>query len=418
MVSALAVMTLAVASLAAPASAATYGGVKGTVTLSGDPLAGVVVKLQRTTSKDYFETVTSTKTDAKGRYSFARRPGADRDQYRVRVHDPKHRAVATARPVSRSVRGTATRNVTLKPAGSIVGKVTRADGGAPSSIDVHVIGPVVSIGKGEGWEMAYGSYATPDASGTFRFDGLPRGTYSVLLFDNAYRYLSQCYNDVIARPSFDMTCPASATTIGIKGGDTHTLEPQELRREGGNYRGTVTSTSGKPLKNITVTPASPGAKRWSDVQATDTRSTGRFAKGQLGYGRWQFVASDLPGTWETTWFGSRTRAGARVFTSAEGTRIDGLNFALRSRASLKSSAKVSGSSATVSVSVRQRSSGSKVGGRVIVSADGKAKTARLSDGQASATLTGLSRGKQRIKIAYQGTSSTANATKYVTVTIK
>lgn len=326
--------------------------------------------------------------------------------------------MTTARAISRKATGTAKRDVTVKPAGSISGKITRTDGAKASTIQVFAIGPEVTIGQGEGVEWAYGSFATPNDAGTYRFRGLPAGTYSVHFSDENGKLLSQCYNDVVPKPSFDLTCPSSATTIRVKGGDAHTLDDQVLSRVGGTYKGTVTSTSGKPIKGITITPSAVGSKKLSAVQATDSRSTGRFAMNRLGYGDWQFVAADLSGTWETTWFNSRTRAGAKTFTSTEGATISGLNFKLRSNASVKTSAKVSGKSAKVAVSITQRSTGAKVGGQVTVSTGSTSKAARLSGGKASVTLKGLKPGDHRIKVVYKGTSSTANAARYVTVKVK
>lgn len=416
----LATSALAAGMLAAPAQAASGGKVTGVVTLDGKPLAGVKVTLMRTDddSGDRYEKYKSVTTSSAGSYSFS---DFQRKGYvfnRVIVTDPQHRGVSTTRAFKTTTK-TVTRNVTMSRAGSIVGKVTRADGGAPTTTRVRIEGPAVTLDDAGNDALAYDDDRGVSADGTYRFAGLPAGGYTIRFDDTSKKYLSECYDDLVARQGVLPYCDKTPE-VAVQSGATTTPTPQQLNHVGARFLGIVTDTSGKPLKNISVTPYAVGSSSTAWYESYSTRSSGRFTRSPIESGDWQLRLSDLKGVWETQWYGSSSasRSGARVFTLAEGTQVKGLSIKLKSKATLTVKAAPGNDRATFTVSVTRRASGSRPSGKVTVSLGDVSKTVLVTKGVAKLTLTGLPTGKQTFQVDYQGTSSTADASKTISATVR
>lgn len=411
-------LALPVGLLAAPASAETRGAVKGIVTLAGQPLAGASVTLQRTANDEDYSNYKRVKTDANGSYSFASRPKSEDYTYRVVVSDSQHRIVKTARDLNNRTTKTVTRNVTAKAAGSISGKLTRADGSAASLSEVQLVGPETLVGSGLYAELAYDTFADPAADGSYRFVGLPAGKYTVGFIDDGEKYLSKCFDDAIATIRLDYPCSANGTPVTVTGGTNTTLSDQQLDQIGGTFRGTVTDTSGKPLRNIMVTPIAAGETQWGFYLSDDTRKTGRFNHQRVEPGKWQLRFTDTSGKYATTWFNTGTRTGAQVFDVADRSVFKDLVIKLKSAAKLSVKAKPGDGKPTFTVNVTRRVSGGRPSGKITVSYGDRSRTVSVKKGVAKVTLTGLKAGKRKIRVAYKGTANTADAHKNVSVRVR
>lgn len=414
----LATSALAAGLLVQPAGAATGGKVTGVVTLDGKPLKGAKVTLMRTDddSGDRYEKYKSATTSSTGAYSFS---GFQRKGYvfnRVIVTDPQHRGVSTTRAFKATSK-TVRRNVTMQRAGSIVGKVTRADGGAPTTIRVRIEGPAVTLDDAGNEELAYDDDRGVSADGTYRFAGLPAGNYTIRYDDTAKKYLSECYDDLVARQGILPYCDKTPE-VAVAPGAATTPAAQQLNHVGARILGIVTDTSGKPLKNMSVTPYPAGSSNTGWYESYSTRSSGRFTRSPIEPGDWQLRVSDLRGVWETQWYDSTSRSGAQVFPLAEGTQVKSLAVKLKSRAKLGVKATPGTRRATFTVNVTRRATGSRPSGKVTVSLGDVSRTVTVTKGIAKVTLTGLPTGKHIFQVAYQGTSSTADASKTVSATIR
>ncbi|MFI5428211.1 collagen binding domain-containing protein [Aeromicrobium sp. UC242_57] len=285
----LASIVLAVGLTSAPANAASKGGkIKGVVTLDGKPLKGAKVKLMRTDtdSGDAYSVYKTATTSSKGYYSFSGSPLKGWTYNRVIVSDPQHRAVTTVRSLNGRSTKTVTRNVTMKGAGSITGKVTLADGSSPTAAQASRRTPRSTSARPATKELAYLDERQANAKGTYRFVGLPAGTYTLSYADSAKKYLNECYDDTVIHQSADFYCE-KATKITVKAGSNTPLVEQQLNHESAHLRGTVTNTSGQPLKNIFVTPYRVGVSTPTWYQTGSTRSNGRFAIEPIDAGNWQ-----------------------------------------------------------------------------------------------------------------------------------
>ena len=141
------------------------GTVSGTVMDSGGlvvPNATITV-----TSASIFGGNYKTATDNSGKYTVS---GVFIGTYSVTAQDSIGRRGGSANGSITSDGQTATTNVTLGPAGSITGKIFRADGITP------VAGAQVSLSQ-------YGLTTTTDSTGSYTFDTLPLAGYTVSVTD-------------------------------------------------------------------------------------------------------------------------------------------------------------------------------------------------------------------------------------------
>lgn len=408
--------TLAVGLLAAPASAATKGEVKGVVTLDGKPLRGATVTLQRTDDGDEYDKYKSVKTSGAGAYSFSSRPDSSTYLYRILVTDSQHRAVTTVRDFNNKSK-TVTRNVTMKPAGSITGKITRANGSAATNTQVHIVGPQVIINPEMVNPLAYNDYATANSSGTYRFVGLPAGKYTIQYEDLGNTYLSECFDDVLADWRQSEQCASGSGNVTVTPSVTTTVKAQQLNHPGGRLRGTVTDTSGKAISDVSVYAVSAGPGPQQDFNNYGPRSNGQFTAAPIPSGNWRLQVDDLNGIWETKWFNSSTKSGARVFAIAEGTVVKDLTVKLKSRAKISAKVTPGTRRASFTINVVRKATGGHPGGRVSVSLGDITKTVKLKKGSAKVTLTKLPAGKQKFRVEYRGNSSTAKVHKTVSVKV-
>lgn len=415
-----ATFAMAVGFLAAPANAAFTGKVSGVVTLDGKPLKGATVALMRTDadSGDAYTVYKRTTTTSAGSYTFSGYRSRGWLYNRVIVTDPLHRAVSTERSFTDSSTRAVTRNVTMQRAGSIIGKVTRADGGAPTTTRVHIEGPSVQFGPGGNERLVYDDDRGVSADGTYHFVGLPAGLYTIRYDDTARKYLSECYDDLLARQGENPYCDGERPKVTVTAGGVTKPIAQELDHVGARLLGIITDTSGNPLKSISVTPYRVGSTQSYGDNFFSTRTSGRFTDSPLESGGWQLRVNDLRGVWETRWYNSATRSGAKVFTLAEGTEVKGLAMSLKSRAKLRVKVAAGSRRATFYVDVTRRATGSRPNGKVTVSRGGVSKTVPVSKGVAKVTLTKLPAGKRTFHVDYRGTRSTADATTKVSTRIR
>lgn len=424
------IATLALGSLAlllsglSPATAATTGGVKGiVVSPEGTPLKGLRVDLMQTDSGDSYDSIAHTTTSASGSYSFSGFPASDAWAYRVQVKDPQGTFVSTFRSFDAEPGKTVYRKVTMKPAGSLTGKVSRADGAAPTSTRVHLIGPDVELGTPDQTILAYDDDRGVYADGTYRFVGLPAGDYTVRYTDTSDKYLDQCYDDVLAAQSADPTCDSAevpaATVVHVAAGPATTLDDQQLTNVGAQIRGTVTDTAGHPLKGIFIAPTPPGGEPnfWYEY-SQPTHTAGWFTRGPLPPGQYQLQAMDPGDVWATQWYDNTDQANAHVFDLGAGETASGFTIKLKSQAVIQATATPGTGSVTMVIAVNRKATGSKVSGQVTASWGAITKSAALTDGKATIKLTGIPAGRHWITVDYGGTSSTAPGSKVVTTTIK
>ncbi len=406
-----------------PASAATTGGVKGVISSGGQTLPGLKVELMQTGDDgDYYDAIASTTTSSSGAYSFSGFRATDAWGYRVQISDPHGSYVTTFRSFNAIAGKTVTRNATIKPAGFLTGKVTRADGATPTTTRVHLIGPDVQIGTSDSYELAYDDDRGVNAGGTYRFAGLPAGDYTVRYTDTSGKYLDQCYDGVLAELGSDPTCDSTevpaAKIVTVAAKATSTLTDQQLTNVGARLSGTVTSTAGGALKGIDVTPVPQGSdsRDWYDY-TTATGTAGTFSRGSLPSGQWQLYAEDSNGVWASQWVGGTNQATAQVFDLSPGETIDDIAIKLKSRAVLSVKTTTGSTTATFVISVSRKVTGSPTSGQVSASLGGNSKSAALSGGKATIKLTGLSAGKHTFRIHFEGNGNTSTGTKNITATV-
>jgi uncharacterized protein YjbI with pentapeptide repeats len=234
------VVIAAVPSLfAAPASAAGYGTLAGTVTETGGAqLGGIKVEILNATWGSVFLTAT---TAGNGAYTI----GLPAGTYKVRFRDPAGvhadqyaNGVATfaaASTVTVNASTTTTLNATLTPNDRIVGTIV-----SPTSTPL----PGIQV---ELYDAAHHSLAihTTDAAGAYAFEAVPAGTHALGFMDPAHLYATNYSGD-------SRTLVASTPIVGT-GGQTITVNHTMVL--GGTISGRVTLGVGGPgVPDIYVVP--------------------------------------------------------------------------------------------------------------------------------------------------------------------
>lgn len=400
--------------VSAPASASTVPGgtVKGLVSIDGVPLAGARVTLVRRDgdSGDVYSAYKTVTTNSAGRYSLTRPRGSDATFFydTVLVVDPQGRAVTDYRKFVGNRSTTVNRNVTLRPAASIAGKVTRADGTSPTSVRAEIVNDdLADTMLIEGLPDRYRTTSVVGADGSYRFTGLPTGTYTICYHDATSTYLDECFDEVVREGT---TAP---TGVRATGGTTKTLQDQVLDHLPAHVKGLVTDTSGTPIKGASVKAYEVG--RSDPYTSTQTPATGRY---DLVSGAAGAVQLEIQGAnYESRWYDSATRADAQVFSLVEGATVQNQTVALRSAARLTVTARPGTGRATFSIEVIREATGRHPGGRVTVSRKDVSRTVDLAGGKATVTLMGVPAGARTFSVDYDGTASTAGAHRTVVVRI-
>ncbi|AWB93357.1 hypothetical protein [Aeromicrobium chenweiae] len=402
--------------LVAPADARTVpaGTVKGTVTIAGVPLAGarVTLVLRDGDSGDVFGKYKTVTTNSAGRYSLTRPAGSHTTWWydHVVVQDPKKRAVSAYRQFMGNTSRTVTRNVTLKPAATLVGRVSRADGASPTSIRANIVdGPDSSLI--ENLQMSrYDPDRAVDATGTYRFRGLPAGTYTVCYHDTSTTFRDECHDEALTVDQ--------ATPLTVREGATTTAGAQQLDHLRAHVRGTVTTASGEPLRGIVVRAV---VNQDRDAGAASTRSSGRYDLPVDAPSAVRLRVEDPSGTWADQWYTAPGSTGARVFSLGEGATVNGLTTALKSNAELAVSTRRSTTAGKITfrVEVTRSATGHHPSGKVTISRKDVSRTVTLKRGVGIVTLTGVvPRGHRTFHVDYAGTSSTADAHRTVRAMVR
>lgn len=413
----IAVVALLLAGLTLPAQAAVRtGAVKGVVTLDGKPVKGLKVELQWMGNDTFGAKLGVDTTNSKGAYSFPKLPGTDENdpdfsRKAVIITDPSGRIVATSRKFRDRPGKTVTRNVSVQKAASISGVLTRGDGRATTRLRTTVVGPDVVIDPDYDSDFVYDTTIPVAKDGSFRVGGLPAGDYYLEFLDEGKTYFSQCYDNLPTattecRGGLNNTGKAIATKITVSAGQNIALNPQTLSMHGRRITGTVTDTSGRPIRNARVsTVAGDPQKRLT----TDTSTSGAFTVGPATDGSYRLVVSS-----EYPW---APQSPSTVY-NANGQDVTGVQIKLKSRANIKAKLTPGGGTAKVAVDITRSATGKKPSGKVTIRWGTVTKTVNLVKGKATATLSGLPKGKRTLTVSYAGTSSTAATTKTFQTTVK
>lgn len=413
------VVALLVAGLTLPAQAATKtGAVKGVVTVDGKPVKGVKIELYWA-GNDTFDgpRLGVDMTDRKGAYSFLKVPVTNptdpgTDGKAIVVKDPSGRIVNTSRKFNTKPGKTVTRNAAVKKAGSITGVVKRSDGVATSRLRADVFGPDVEIDPTYDSDLAYDTSLKVAEDGSFKLKGLPSGDYYLQFADEDKTYFSQCYDNVPVtstqscdgdQTGTDLSDP---TKITVTTGQNLTLNPQTLSTKGRRISGTVTDTSGHPIRQARVRAVWDGEHK---RLTADTSKTGTFTVGPVPDGSYRLeVVPRQPWAPQP----------ASTVYDVNGLDVSGLQIKLKSMASIKASLSPGKGTAKVAVDVTRSATGKKPNGKVTIRWGTVTKTARLVKGKATVRLSGLAKGKRTITVSYAGTSSTAATAKTFRTVVK
>lgn len=421
------------AGLASPATAATSSGAsKGVVTLDGRPVVAAKVQIYRLlyqeTNQELEVADTPLKsdyTDSRGRYSFAglSAKSATSNRYVVLVTDRTGRIVKTFRTIVAKKGKTVTKNIHARAAASLTGTLATSDGRSPAGLRV---GPDYGLynDQGPSYDKLYPDWDTVvKADGTFSLRGIPADNYSGVVVSDG-RYGSQCYDFTRVALVDCATGTDSAAYapqgISLTAGEQRTLPAVTMTKFGPastKLAGTVTDASGKPLKGIEVTVSS-GAATATKVA---TRSSGRFTvEDRLPAGPYTVRFDDPKHVWASQYLGGGPDKSVRqAVTITPGQPISGLDTALKSESSAKFATKVSGRTAKVAVKIKRTATGSAPGGTFRLSFNGlSTAAAQVKKGKASVTFIGLPKGTLSLVAHYSGTSSTAEFSKVVKVTVK
>lgn len=426
----LAVFALLVAGLASPASAATdTGKLKGTVTFNGTPLSFAKVQIYRGIfDKDEGSYDISDKrlktdnTDSKGRYSFSGLSAktSTTSHYLILVSDRAGKVVKTYRDVVIRKGKTLTKNVRLKPAAIFTGAVSRSDGRSPAGLTVRVGVPGSPVDEAAPNAALAPNHSTmTNANGTFRLSGLAIFPRQQLIVSDG-PYAEQCYD--FGRNAL-VECASDPTTAGgqfvnLAAGE-RALPPVTLSKSAPpvtRVAGTVTDASGKAIKGIKATLQSATPR--VSVFAV-TRSSGRYTLNEsIPAGTYTLRFDDPSNKWAAQFLGGGPDKVVRrqiVVTPGQPLNFD---TELKSASTAKLASKPGNGSAKVSVQIKRKVSVGRPSGTLTLRFGSLTTSVTVSKGKATATLTGIPRGRRLIYVDYSGTSNTAGFAKSVLVKVK
>jgi hypothetical protein len=394
--------------LVAPGSAASSkGAVKGVVKLDGAPVKGVRVELHLTGDDGFVNRVLAVDTtNSKGAYSF-RFATADPeyDHHTVIVRDPAGRIVSTSRWFADRPGRTVTRNVGVQRAASISGSVTRGDGRPTARLRVEVFGPFDQLDPDRDTPLSYDESVPVATDGRFSVAGLPAGDYYLGFVDQGKTYFTQCYGAVTGSRDCDGRedrAGSGAPAIRLTRGQHVDLAPQVMTSRGSRITGTVTDTSGHPIRNASVTAVR------SD--GTDTGRASSSARGSITIGPLLAGARRLSVQPPSPW-------APQSIDLASGD-VSGLQVKLKSRAKIAAKLTPGTGTVKVTVDVTRSATGSKPSGAATIRWGEVSKTVRLVKGKGTVKLSQLPKGKRQITVSYAGTASTAATTKVFHATVR
>lgn len=397
-----------------PASAASTGNIKGTITsdTTDAVLPGMKVDLQRASPWDHewdasdpaYKPYRTTTSKSNGTYTFTGLTVDPEDiSYVVRVSDPAglHRTTRLRVPVKKGK--TVTANLALKDATIVTGKVTRADGGSPSTLEASLY-PFYDFVEPE-----FVNTVKVKADGSYRFVGLWPGTSHTLYFhDTSGTYSDRCYKNVAIMKQGE--CAEDVTHVVPEVGSLNPLEDQVLTHLAARVAGTVTDTNGNPIKGINVVATRVVSTSGKPTSTTYTQ--GSFSIRGLTAAPTYVVAVDPARRWATQWYDHATTAGTGdLLDLTEGESRTGLQFELKSRTALTVATTRGSASAKFAVTVKRVTTGLPAYGSVTVTSGDRTKTVALVGGKATVTLFGLTSANKTYTVHYFGSPSTAEYTK-------
>lgn len=413
-----------------PASAASTGRVKGVVTVDGKPLDFAKVQLFRNIDSDpggdgddgKFRRLETVNTGKDGKYSFSglkskkdRKYGIETYRYVVVATDRSGKTVRSSQAVKVKKGRSVTKNFQLKPAGIVTGKISRSDGRSPQGLTVNAITDETVPDRGYNPQLLPNTTTEVRADGTFILSGLQPGDYESLTVGGG-RYAAQWY-DFTAGELTSTYDPAERLRFSVAAGQRLRIAPATVTELISKVSGTVTDTSGHPLKNITVRLTAPDGT--ISKNRTKTSSSGRFTFSRLKSGTHLVRFDDPKSVWAFQYAdGAVRRADARVLKVVAGNDITDVNVDLKSRAKVKATLTGGKSTAKLVASITRKSSGGRPSGSLTVTVGDSTKTVRVVKGKAKASFAKLPRGRQSVTATYSGTRSTEGFTKTYSVKVK
>ncbi|MBL0746870.1 carboxypeptidase regulatory-like domain-containing protein [Nocardioides baculatus] len=280
---ALVVLVLCAPALVAiPATAATTGGISGTVTSSGTGLPGISVSYYALGQWGW-QSAGWTQTDAQGDYAFGELPAG---RYRVCFDDTAgtyldecwndKATVYQAEDIPVVVGAASDADAVLVKGSRIAGSVTSANAVGIGSIQVNV----------QQWAPSQSSWsgvasAQTSSDGTYEVSGLRTGTYRVCFYDSyGNTYVNECWNDA---PTVQQALDIPVGE-GERVGDINAVLATEAR-----ISGTVKDSDGVAIPNLSVSirQKSPGDTYWGYVRSGQTDSSGTYEIGGLRAGTYR-----------------------------------------------------------------------------------------------------------------------------------
>ncbi|MET0928613.1 MAG: carboxypeptidase-like regulatory domain-containing protein [Aeromicrobium sp.] len=412
---------LVVSGLMSPATAAGTGSIKGVVTVNGTPVSFAKVQIFPLVIDAEAETLVvgarlkTDNTDSSGRYSFSGLATTNSmKRYVVLVTDRTSRTVKTYRSLIAKSGKTITQNVRMRPAAILKGTVTTSDGRSPAGLTVDTQ-PGLLNDLGQSYDKLFPEFSTTvRADGTFTLAGIPGSQYEQIRVSDG-PHAQQCYDFVTstladcATKSNQEPAYYERQRIVLASGEKRTLPTVTVSKFNPpmtTVSGTVTDTSGKTLKGITVTIDSVDTGA-----AGATRSSGRFTiKETLPAGEYRVRFRDPKNVWASQYLG-------RSIAITPGKAVRGVATKLKSISTAKIGTRGGEGTAKVAFKIKRKASGSAPSGTLKLSYEGISRTVLVTKGTATVTLRGLPAGTLSLVADYSGTGSTAGFSKIVKVAV-